>query len=240
MQIETAKPPRLKLGKREEVQAPMELVVPPAPRVEGDELFPEDGWHVVELAGRWALRGPMGECRWFATERGARLVLADVLGGGELFPDSAPAEIRVIDKASITCRVCGLPSKVLITAPARICEACGSDPVLTGNAIEARLSALNARTLEIADEWAAACAAAGSDVMERWDRAALAGVEPATAFAATWARRKVENTPLAFLLCAWEAYDVGLKDIDRLKTAEEESRAELALYVSAPAAERGV
>jgi hypothetical protein len=230
MQIETAKPPRLKLGKREETQSTLELVAPAAPRVDGDELFPEEtGWRVVEHDGRYALRGPLGECRWFATERGARLVQADVLSGGELFPDSAPAEIRVIDKASITCRVCGLPAKILITAPARICEACGSDPVLTRNSIDARLTALNGRVEVAWDAWCDALAAADELTRARWERAAAAGVEPAQAFAATWDRRTESPEPLAALLRAWEVYGAAIVEIDRLKTLEETARAELAL-----------
>lgn len=229
MQIETAKPPRLRLVKKEETQAALELVAPPAPRVEGEELFPDEtGWHVVEHGARYALHGPLGECRWFATERGARLVLADVLGGGELFPDSAPAEIRVIDKAAINCRVCRMPAKILITAPARICEACSSDLVLTRGAVATRLAALNAQIDAVALAWGAAQDAAGEEVMARWTRAELANVAPAQAFAATWARRTESPEPLAALLRAWEVYCAAMAPLDRLKSIEEEARAELA------------
>jgi len=144
----------------------------------------------------------------------------ELLEQDDLFAAPPRRQIIFPELCSIICAVCGLASKVPVTAPAKRCGPCMVSLEITRSGIEARLEALDKRAVAARDQWGAAEDAAPADVLVRWEKAADAGVAPDKAFAATWAGRHADTSPLARLLCAWETMQAECEAIERQRAAE--------------------
>lgn len=105
--------------------------------------------------------------------------------------------------AWITCRICGLRSKVGTDNPALVCGPCRADTAQTRMHIEEGLRTVEARWQAAVESWTVPPALAAE-----WAKveAAQGTVEPAL-FVVAWARAKKRGGPLADLLEAKERLD---------------------------------
>lgn len=149
--------------------------------------------------------------------------------GDELFPADEAAPTRPNDYTAISCASCAQAARVPVTYPARLCEACFSDLVITRQSLDAMSEAYNRRAVAVYDDWQAVKAATDPATLARWERAEQAGAEPPTAFAGSWAARTTLDTPIARLLCAWEAMQRECEAIERGHAQIADGRREVAL-----------
>ena len=130
--------------------------------------------------------------------------------------------------ASITCRVCLLPARIPIDESARLCRSCRADLVMTRNSQEYILESLDTRTRAAFDTFEALKEGCTDEAtLERWDRAEAAGVAPPKAFAASWAARETEQTPLAHLLRAYAAFEAECEQIAQHRARATQALAEV-------------
>jgi hypothetical protein len=106
--------------------------------------------------------------------------------------------------ARITCRVCGLPATVPVSAPALLCNPCRSDSAMTRLHVETILATCETRWQAAYEAWEVAVA----PHTERWlkiEEARLA-TEPEV-FLVRWNKTKALGGDFAALLVQREAFD---------------------------------
>ena len=112
-------------------------------------------------------------------------------------------KLKMLDTATITCRVCGMRAKVTIDNAALLCGPCRIDIVATRQHVESTLAAAESR-------WQASIEAfdVQAESVPEWPKveAARLDADPKL-FAEAWRRRKAEGGALGALLVAKEQLD---------------------------------
>ena len=134
-----------------------------------------------------------------------------------LLPPITDAERQAQEQADamnaliwITCRVCGLRSKVGIDNPALLCGPCRVDIEQTRGHVKGLEETYLARFRAAVEKWEDALERSPDDVRQRWAKvedARCAVVEERVTeatFQATWRRARAAGGAFAALLLAWE------------------------------------
>lgn len=138
----------------------------------------------------------------------------------------------------ITCRVCGLRSKVSLDNPALLCQPCRVDPIQTEAHVLHLRDTLRERFERESEQWDAALASVGPAAYARWGDVvdALARVESGevsqAAFDATWKRAKAAGGEFAGLLVARERFEQEAASINEGLERCQVSLGEIAAYMS--------
>ena len=110
----------------------------------------------------------------------------------------------------ITCRVCGLRSKVSVSQPALLCNPCMTDLELTRAHVQHLRGTFIMRLRSAVEIWDLAVTDAPADVRERWAKVEAArlsvidGTTTSHAYDAAWLRARAVGGAFAALLLAWE------------------------------------
>lgn len=145
------------------------------------------------------------------------------------------SQLRLFDEIWITCRVCGIRSKVTVDNEALLCGPCRIDPVATRVHVETTLAMVEAR-------WQAAWEAfdAQAEGVPEWGtiEAARSTADPAL-FAEAWRRRKAQGGALGALLEAREALDELSDEMQRRKAWADAALEEIIVYAAPSPAPAG-
>lgn len=137
--------------------------------------------------------------------------------------------LRFPDETWITCRVCGMRSKVTIDNMALLCGPCRVDIVATRSHVETTLAAAERR-------WQAAVEAfdAQAEQVPQWAMVEQARLSaPSVLFAEAWRRRKAEGGKLGTLLAAKEALDDLSDEMQRRRAWAQAALREIEAYEEA-------
>ena len=169
------------------------------------------------------------------------VMFSDRVKGDELFPelDNPLPPARPIEGATrpapalhtITCRVCDLPARVPVAAPALLCHACTADLTITRQHLEQTLAVLDERVRAAFDAFNAVLANTEEGPLERWTNAERKigdGLRDDPAFVATWQRAKAAGGALGAILSAYEAKEDTLATIERARAYATQGLAEVA------------
>lgn len=135
-------------------------------------------------------------------------------------------KLKMLDSATITCRVCGMRAKVTIDNVALLCGPCRIDIVATRAHVETTLATAERR-------WQAAVEAfdVQAEGVPEWRKveAARLDADPKL-YAEAWRRRKAAGGPLGALLVAKEALDDLSDEIQRRRAWAASALTEIDAY----------
>lgn len=137
----------------------------------------------------------------------------------------------------ITCRVCGLKSRVGLDNPALLCNPCRVDPVQTEGHVLHLRDTYRERLWRARRKWDDLLERMPSEVRQRWvkvvgarERVALKEISEVS-FNATWQRARAAGGDFAALLLARESFEAESDECNEALERINATLAEIAAYV---------